>query len=231
MMNEHKHEQTQRTEQPADLPDREPSNGSDTHNSEHEGRGGPNPLTNQQREGRGRGTGKLSRSLGVGTSGEAPSGFESEMSSRPRARTRLFARRTARPARDREYHQRHNRPARRGDRARGRHRDDSKEGPGRRAPRSVRCFRANNGERADRGRPGQKKRPGQNGENEPVPRSSQSDRSDRRPNARNSGRGKQRTHTLARFDVRRRRVPSPFDAYSGSLERGRRPRRPGSIKN
>lgn len=110
------------------------------------------------REGRGRGTGKLSRSLGVGTSGEAPSGFESEMSSRPRARTRLFARRTARPARDREYHQRHNRPARRGDRARGRHRDDSKEGPGRRAPRSVRCFRANNGERADRGRPGQKKK-------------------------------------------------------------------------
>ena len=36
---------------------REPSNGSDTHNSEHEGRGGPNPLTNQQREGRGRGAG------------------------------------------------------------------------------------------------------------------------------------------------------------------------------
>ena len=36
---------------------REPSNGSDTHNSEHEGRGGPNPLTNQQREGRGRGVG------------------------------------------------------------------------------------------------------------------------------------------------------------------------------
>ena len=76
-----------------------------------------------------------------------------------------------------------------------------------------------------------KKRPGQNGENEPVPRSSQSDRSDRRTNARKSGRAKQRTHTLARFDVRRRRVPSPFDAYSGSLERGRRPRRPGSIKN
>ena len=36
---------------------REPSNGSDIHNSEHEGRGGPNPLTNQQREGRGRGAG------------------------------------------------------------------------------------------------------------------------------------------------------------------------------
>ena len=36
---------------------REPSNGSDIHNSEHEGRGGPNPLTNQRREGRGRGAG------------------------------------------------------------------------------------------------------------------------------------------------------------------------------
>ena len=36
---------------------REPSNGSDIHNSEHEGRGGPNPLTPNQPTARGEGAG------------------------------------------------------------------------------------------------------------------------------------------------------------------------------
>jgi hypothetical protein len=37
-------------------------------------------------------------------------------------------------------------------------------------------------------------------------------------------------HTPSRFDVHHRLLPSPFDAKSGSLERRRRPRRPGGKK-